>query len=94
VIAVVGQSVTVAAHWSTPAGFVFIDGGHAEDIAMADYQSWSSAVRPGGLLAIHDVFERPEDDGQAPFHVWRRAVADGFAPVSDLGCGSLRVLRR
>ena len=44
------------------------------------------------MLAIHDVFEDPADGGQAPFRVWQRAVADGFAPVSTTG--SLRVLRR
>lgn len=49
-------------------------------------------VVAGGVLAIHDVFERPEDGGQAPFHVWQRAVADGFSPLATTG--SLRTLRR
>ena len=31
----------------------------------------------------------PADGGQAPFHVWQRAVADGFEPVSTTG--SLRI---
>ena len=94
VIAVVGPSVTVAPHWRTPVGLLFIDGGHAEDVAMADYAAWSGAVAAGGLLAIHDVFEDPADGGQAPFHVWQRAVADGFTPDDELSCGSLRVVRR
>ena len=47
---------------------------------------------PGGMLAIHDVFEDPDDGGQAPFHVWQRAVVDSFAPTSTTG--SLRVLHR
>ncbi len=58
---------------------------------MADYALWSPHVTGGGVLAIHDVFEDPADGGQAPFHVWQRAVADGFEPVSTTG--SLRVLR-
>jgi hypothetical protein len=42
---------------------------------------------------FHDVFERPEDGGQAPYEVWKRAVASGnFDPVSTTG--SLRVLTR
>jgi hypothetical protein len=45
----------------------------------------------GGLLVFHDVFEDPADGGQAPFEVWKRAVADGFTPDSEVG--SLRVLR-
>jgi len=92
VVAVVGQSVPVARAWQTPLGFLFVDGGHAEDVAMADYAEWSPRIAPGGVLAIHDVFEDPADGGQAPFHVWQRAVADGFTPVSTTG--SLRVLRR
>ena len=94
VVMVVGPSTTVARHWGTPLGLLFIDGGHAEDVAQADYAAWSRHVARGGLLAIHDVFERPQDGGQAPFHVWQRACGDGFEPVDDLGCGSLRVLRR
>ncbi len=92
VIAVIGASPTVAAHWATPLGLVFVDGGHAFDVALADYVGWSRHLRPGGLLVFHDVFEHPADGGQAPYEVWQRAVADGFAPVSSTG--SLRVLRR
>jgi hypothetical protein len=91
VVGVVGFSVPVARAWRTPLGFLFIDGGHAEDVALADYTHWSPHVLPGGVLAIHDVFEDPQAGGQAPFHVWQRAVADGFEPVSTTG--SLRVLR-
>jgi len=92
VIAVIGPSITVAHAWRTPLAFLFIDGGHAEDVAMADYEHWTRHVAPGGTLAIHDVFEDPAQGGQAPFHVWQRAVADGFAPQTKTG--SLRVLRR
>lgn len=93
IVAIVGDSPTVARHWRTPLGFLFIDGGHAEDVARADYDTWSHHVAPGGLLAIHDVFEDPAEGGQAPFHVWQRAVDSGdFTPVSTTG--SLRILRR
>ncbi len=91
VIAVVGQSALVAAHWATPLGLLFIDGGHALEVALADYVSWSPRVAPGGALVFHDVFEDPADGGQAPYEVWKRAVSDGFQPVSTTG--SLRVLR-
>ena len=92
VIAVIGDSPTVGRHWATPVGLLFIDGGHAEDVALADYATWAPFVAPGGVLAIHDVFEDPADGGQAPFHVWQRAVADGFTPRSTTG--SLRTLHR
>lgn len=92
VIAVIGESVTVARNWRTPLGLLFIDGGHALNVATADYHHWTPHVAPRGLLAIHDVFEDPADGGQAPYQVWQRAVADGFTPISTTG--SLRILRR
>jgi len=92
VVAIVGDSPTVGRFWSTPVGLLFIDGGHAEAVAMADYEGWARFVAAGGVLAIHDVFENPDDGGQAPFRVWQRAVAEGFTPIATTG--SLRTLRR
>ncbi len=93
VVAVVGRSTTVAAYWRTPLALLFIDGGHAEEHAQNDYTGFARWVQPDGVLVIHDVFERPEDGGQAPFHVWQRAVASGaFTPGETVG--SMRVLAR
>jgi len=92
VVGVIADSPTVGRFWATPVGLLFIDGGHADNIALADYVAWSGFVAPGGVLAIHDVFEDPADGGQAPFRVWQRAVADGFEPIAT--AGSLRTLRR
>lgn len=93
VVAVVGDSTTVARYWRTPVALLFIDGGHSEEPAQADYSGFAPWVQPGGVLVIHDVFERPEDGGQAPFHVWERAVASGaFTPMGTVG--SMRVLER
>ncbi len=93
VVAIVGQSTTVAKHWRTPLALLFIDGGHAEKHAQNDYTGWAHWVAPGGILLIHDVFEHPEDGGQAPFHVFQRALASGDFVEIDAQ-GSLRVLRR
>jgi MMP 1-O-methyltransferase len=93
VIPVVGASAAIAAHWRTPLSMVFIDGGHGEEPAHGDYEGWAPWLVTGGALAIHDVFERPEEGGQAPYHVWQRALASGcFIPVEAVG--SLRVLTR
>jgi hypothetical protein len=92
VIAVVGDSVTFAAYFSTPCALVFIDGGHGEEPAHADYDAWSHRVAPGGLLAIHDVFPDPADGGRPPYEVYLRALDDGYEEQS--ATGSLRVLRR
>jgi predicted O-methyltransferase YrrM len=92
VTAIVGNSTTVASLWSTPLAMLFIDGGHSEEHAQNDYTGWAGFVAPQGVLAIHDVFEHPADGGQAPYHVYLRALDDGFAEVRHVG--SLRVLRR
>ena len=93
VVAVVGRSTTVSAHWRTPLSLLFIDGGHAEEHAQNDYTGFAPWVMPGGALVIHDVFERPQDGGQSPYHVWLRAVEGGaFEPVGTVG--SMRLLTR
>jgi predicted O-methyltransferase YrrM len=93
VVAIVGESATVAALWGTPLGMVFIDGGHAEDPAQADYDGWAPHVLPGGALVFHDIFLDPADGGQAPYRVYRRALASGAWEERRVA-GSLRVLER
>jgi predicted O-methyltransferase YrrM len=93
VIAVVGRSADVARLWQAPLGMLFIDGGHTEAAAQTDYEGWAPHVTHGGALAIHDVFPDPADGGQAPYHIYRRALASGaFTEVAAEG--SLRLLRR
>src|SRR4051794_33122855 len=41
VVALVGDSPTVAAHWATPLGLLFIDGGHGSEPAHRDYEGWT-----------------------------------------------------
>lgn len=93
VVAVIGQSTTVATHWRTPLSLLFIDGGHAEVHAQNDYSGWAHHVDRDGLLVIHDVFADPADGGQAPYHVFQRALASG-AFTEEEALGSMRVLRR
>ena len=93
VIAVVGRSADVARLWGAPLGMLFIDGGHTDAAAQADYEGWAPWVAPGGALAIHDVFPDPADGGQPPYRVYLRALqSGGFAEVRREG--SLRVLER
>jgi MMP 1-O-methyltransferase len=93
VIAVVGRSPQVAKLWRQPLGLVFIDGGHTDEHANADYEGWAPRVAEGGLLAVHDVFPDPADGGRAPYRIYRRALDSGaFVEVS--ATRSLRVLRR
>lgn len=93
VVGIVGESATVAAHWRTPLGLVFVDGGHGPEPAWADYRGWAPQVALGGLLAIHDVFPDPDDGGRPPYDIWRAALSSGSF-VEESCCGSLRILCR
>jgi predicted O-methyltransferase YrrM len=93
VVAVVGKSFVVARGWRTPLRLLFIDGGHTEEAAQRDFDGWARWVDVGGALVIHDVFPNPDDGGQAPFHIYQRALSTGaFREVSAIG--SMRVLER
>jgi predicted O-methyltransferase YrrM len=93
VVGIVGRSEIISAEWKTALALVFIDGGHSEAAVRADYRGWAPHLGVGGMLVFHDVFEDAAEGGQAPFHVYREALASGaFTPRG--GEGSLRVLER
>ncbi|CAM9834910.1 unnamed protein product, partial [Phaeothamnion confervicola] len=94
VLAVVGQSPTVAAHWRAPLAFLFIDGGHGVEPARLDYEGWTPHVAVGGTLAIHDVFPDPADGGRPPYEqIFVPAMESGRFRLRS-AAGSLRVLQR
>ena len=92
VVAVVGRSTTVSAHWRTPLALLFIDGGHTDEHATNDYLGWGRWVQRDGVMVVHDVFPDPADGGQAPYRIYLRALASGF--TEEMALGSMRVLRR
>ncbi len=65
----------------------------------ADFDGWAKWVAVGGALVIHDVFPNPDDGGQAPYHIYRRALDTGeFREVVgdgiDAGAGADRRRQR
>ena len=83
----------VAGWWTTPLTLLFLDGNHTEEVAQHDYAAFAPHVVPGGLLAVHDVFDDPAEGGRPPYNVVQRALTSGeFRQVSAQG--SLRVLQR
>jgi MMP 1-O-methyltransferase len=93
VVAIVGDSGTVARRWGTRLAMVFIDGGHSQAAVDADYAGWAPHLVIDGVLAIHDVFPEPDKGGRPPFVVYERALGSG--DFEEIGTeGSLRILRR
>lgn len=86
-------SSLAARMWATPLSLVFVDGSHTLESAYRDYVCWSRHLIPGGYLLFHDIFENPADGGQAPYMVYKMAVAS--CQFNELErTKSLRVLRR
>lgn len=93
VVPIVSRSNIVARSWATPLSLVFIDGGHAFETALSDFNSWVDHIIPGGYLLIHDIFEKSEEGGQAPWEVYKIAEACGrFESMPRIK--TLGVLRR
>jgi MMP 1-O-methyltransferase len=92
VLGLVGPSTVVADHFAQPLDLLFIDGGHGEDVAWADYQHWTPKIVPEGFLLIHDVFEDPRAGGRPPYDLYLFAREGLFRDVASEG--SLRVLSR
>lgn len=89
VIPVIGRSEIVGRNWQTPLSLVFIDGSHAYDSVLADYQVWSKHLIDGGFLVFHDIFSDPAKGGQAPYNVYQIALAsrlfDEMPMVESMG---------
>jgi predicted O-methyltransferase YrrM len=78
VIPILANANSIAPSWGTELGLLFIDGSHTEVSAMNDYDNWSSKLNSNGALVIHDIYEKPEDGGQAPYLVYQKALKEGF----------------
>lgn len=93
VIPVVGRSAQVGRMWKTPLSLLFIDGSHAYESVLNDYEIWAKNLIPGGYLLFHDIFPDPSKGGQAPYLVYRKAVASGRYEERPM-CESLGILIR
>lgn len=93
VVPIVSASATAARAWRTPLGLVFIDGGHAYETVLSDYLSWERHLLPGGFMLFHDIYPHPDQGGQAPFEIYRMALASG-AYTEHVRVKSLGILHR
>lgn len=52
--------------------FLFIDGDHSEKGIEADFNDYSPLVRPGGLIAFHDIVEKQPIPENQVYYFWKR----------------------
>jgi predicted O-methyltransferase YrrM len=93
VVPMVSRSHVIAKMWATPLSLVFIDGGHTFKAAFNDYNCWTRHIIPGGYLLVHDIFKDPSEGGQAPYQVYKLAIASGQFRVLEM-TKTLGVLQR
>ena len=77
VVPMITKSHVASRDWATPLGLVFIDGGHSYETVVTDYKCWHPHLLHGGLLVFHDIFLDPAEGGQAPYEVYKVALASG-----------------
>jgi predicted O-methyltransferase YrrM len=64
-----------------PVDVLFIDGDHSYDGVRRDYELYAPLVRPGGVIAFHDIVDGPETAvGEVP-RFWREVSATLSEPV-------------
>ena len=79
VVPIVLESSAAAINWNSQLAMVFIDGSHSLESAMNDFLFWNKKIISGGALVIHDIYEKPEEGGQAPYEVYLHALQNGFS---------------
>jgi len=72
----VGYSFEFAADFKQPIDLLFIDGNHEIEAVVKDYEQWSPLVRPGGLIAFHDVVLDTDPDPPGPAFVAQKYIFD------------------
>lgn len=74
------------------ADFLFIDGDHTETGVAQDYNDYKEFVRPGGIIAFHDIIENQPLPGNQVYHFWKklkqgRAVEEFINDPAQCGFG-------
>lgn len=55
-----------------PVDFLFIDGDHTEAGVRQDYEDYGPLVRPGGLIAFHDIVDDQPSPTLQVQHFWKK----------------------
>ena len=71
-IPLTGFSAQIGKNWNKPIDLLFIDGSHIYEDVKKDYELFYPWVRPGGIVAFHDV------DQKFPgvYKVWNKYIKD------------------
>lgn len=67
--------------------FLFIDGDHTREGVAADYRDYRNLVRPGGIIAFHDIVEKQCIEANQVYDFWKTIRGDASAReiIDDAG---------
>lgn len=57
--------------------FLMIDGDHSYEGVKADYENYKSLVKPGGLIAFHDICPHPAETKCEVEKFWKELIGTG-----------------
>jgi predicted O-methyltransferase YrrM len=70
------RGVIGAVHSFAPYDFIFIDADHSYAGAKADWETYHYMVRPGGIIALHDILPHPHDNQVEVWRLWDEIKAE------------------
>ena len=71
-----GYSFDVVNDFKDTIDLLFIDGAHEFEAVFQDYEQWSPLLRPGGMIAFHDVVFGENPDPAGPGMVAKAHIYD------------------
>lgn len=83
-----------------PIDFAFIDGDHTYEGVRRDWNDYAPLVRPGGLVAFHDILPQPASPDTQVHRFWRELrehyagqelVGRGEGPYGSIGIGVVEI---
>jgi predicted O-methyltransferase YrrM len=69
-----------------PYDFIFVDGGHTYEVALADFTNYWPMLREGGLMAFHDI-AYPDNN------LYAYAVGQVYREVKGMASASFEIIR-
>jgi predicted O-methyltransferase YrrM len=78
------QARVRAALAGVPVDFLFIDGDHTEAGVSADWRDYRGLVRPGGLVAFHDIVENQPFESTQVHRLWSRICAENAGVTEEI----------
>jgi predicted O-methyltransferase YrrM len=87
-----GMSYEFSKGFTEKIDLLFIDANHEYDAVMRDFEEWSPHLKPGGIIAFHDVVTK--ESSQGPGRVVTERIRENTAWTEQRLVDSLYIARK